>query len=259
MVELTKKERMNAIDLCKGYEEEVTLYACIRGYMGRIWADNREQPQCAMIVIADFCYIVGSYQQEQTPDMLQLLGEHVKNKVIICNPKEWQPLLDLIKKHYPDSFKSFLRYALIGEKDWFDQDKLRRWAAAIEPEFKVVRIDETIYPITRQQFWTMDFCSNFETVEAFYQYGIGYVVMKDDEIISGASSYSYDGERLEITIETKEEYRKKGLALACAAKLILESLSKGIFPRWDAANLTSVALAEKLGYRFSHEYTVYTF
>ena len=168
-------------------------------------------------------------------------------------------MLKLLKEEYPNSFSSFLRYALNGKKEWFDQEKLKLWSAATEPEFQVVRIDKEIYPITQQQHWTTDFCSNFETEEEFFQYGMGYVVMKDNEIIAGASSYSFDGERLEITIETKEEYRKKGLALACASKIILESLSKNIFPRWDAANLSSVALAKKLGYRYSHEYTVYTF
>jgi predicted GNAT family acetyltransferase len=90
------------------------------------------------------------------------------------------------------------------------------------------------------------------------EHGIGYVILQNDEIISGASSYTYCDGRIEITIETREDFRKRGLALACAARLILECLERDIYPRWDAANIASVALAEKLGYRFSRDYGVYS-
>lgn len=62
---------------------------------------------------------------------------------------------------------------------------------------------------------------------------------------------------IEIEIDTKEEHRRQGLAYACGAKLILECLNKGWYPSWDAQNKWSVALAEKLGYHFSHEYPAY--
>ena len=50
---------------------------------------------------------------------------------------------------------------------------------------------------------------------------------------------------------------RKGLAYACGAKLILECIKNGLYPSWDAQNKWSVALAEKLGYHFSHEYIAY--
>jgi RimJ/RimL family protein N-acetyltransferase len=34
-------------------------------------------------------------------------------------------------------------------------------------------------------------------------------------------------------------------------------MDKGLYPSWDAANRTSVALAEKLGYHFDKEYVTY--
>ena len=49
----------------------------------------------------------------------------------------------------------------------------------------------------------------------------------------------------------------KGLAYAAGAKLILECLERGLYPSWDAQNKWSAALAKKLGYRYSHTYTVY--
>ena len=62
---------------------------------------------------------------------------------------------------------------------------------------------------------------------------------------------------IEIQVDTKEEYRRKGLAEVCCAKLILECLERGLYPSWDAQNKGFLALAEKLGYHYSHSYTAY--
>ncbi len=51
--------------------------------------------------------------------------------------------------------------------------------------------------------------------------------------------------------------RRKGLATIACAALILRCLDEGLYPSWDAQNMNSVHLAEKLGYEFDHEYTAY--
>lgn len=62
---------------------------------------------------------------------------------------------------------------------------------------------------------------------------------------------------IEIEIDTREDYRRKGLALACGTKLILECIKRNLYPSWDAQNKGSVALAEKLDYNFDKEYIAY--
>ena len=83
------------------------------------------------------------------------------------------------------------------------------------------------------------------------------MILKDGEPVSGASSYSGYRGGIEIEIDTRKDFRRKGLAFVCGAKLILECLDRGWYPSWDAHNLWSVALAEKLGYHFDHEYEAY--
>ena len=83
------------------------------------------------------------------------------------------------------------------------------------------------------------------------------MAVRDGEVLSGASSYSvYDG-GIEIEIDTREDCRRRGLAAACAARLILACLDRGWYPNWDAANPASAALAEKLGYRVARAYAAY--
>lgn len=257
MFELWNKERKAVLPLCVDQAEEVTLSACVDGHMGRLWVDDKEKPTCSIALVGDFYFLLGEYSEAEEKDILDIIAQYCKGKIMMVEPKHWEALRIKLKELYPDSYKSFRRYALKGKMEWFDKQKLERYALSILPEYQTVRIDDRVYPITQEQFWTSDFCSNFVSQEDFTKHGIGYVILQKDKIISGASTYSYCDGKLEITIETMEEFRKKGLALACASKLILESLSRNIFPRWDAANLASVALAEKLGYRYSHEYIVY--
>lgn len=64
-----------------------------------------------------------------------------------------------------------------------------------------------------------------------------------------------DKAKVVLRYATKKEYRRRGLACACGAKLILECLKRSLYPSWDAQNKCSIALAEKLGYHYSHTYT----
>jgi predicted GNAT family acetyltransferase len=76
-------------------------------------------------------------------------------------------------------------------------------------------------------------------------------------LVAGASSYSVYSGGIEIEIDTKPEYRRKGLATACGSKLILECLKRGLYPSWDAYDLRSAALAKKLGYQIDRPYVVF--
>ena len=99
--------------------------------------------------------------------------------------------------------------------------------------------------------------SQFNDYNTYNELGIGEVILKGGEVVAGASSYSRYKDGIEIEIDTREDHRRKGLAYICGAKLILECLERDLYPSWDAQNLWSVGLAEKLGYHFSNEYTAY--
>lgn len=111
--------------------------------------------------------------------------------------------------------------------------------------------------LCRSSAWCQDLVSQFEDYETYKKLGIGIAVLKGESLAAGASSYARYREGIEIEIDTKEEFRRNGLAYACGAKLILECLNKGLYPSWDAQNQASAALAEKLGYHFDHEYKAF--
>jgi GNAT superfamily N-acetyltransferase len=105
--------------------------------------------------------------------------------------------------------------------------------------------------------WSRDLCSQFAHYHDYRKRGIGVAVIHQGKPVSGASSYTVYNGGIEIEVDTKPEFRRKGLAAACSARLILECLQRGLYPSWDAYDLRSVALAEKLGYHADDPYTVY--
>lgn len=254
MVELTKLEMSCLIPLSKD-KLNVGLWACIEGkMMGRAWVDKKEDPSIGIVFIADFCFLLGSNDESHQLSIKKLLDK-AKGKILVPYSNYWS---SFIEKYFSDNHKKYDRYAMKGKMDEFHKVKIKSFIDIVEKEFHIEKINKNNYRKVLEDKFMADCCSNFSSFEEFLRNGIGYIIIHEDEIISGASSYSYCNGAIDITIGTKREYRKKGLALACASKVILECLDRNIYPTWDAANIESVALAEKLGYHFHEEYCVYS-
>lgn len=256
MIEVLKGERHIIGPLCKSRRDDVVLWSCVEGNIGRVWVDGKDALTCAIIVVADFCFLFGNFVKKDYEELLSVLADYCKGKVIISEDKS---LDSFIESKFPTSFRRYKRYEFNKELTRFNRQQLKDFALSVEPGFKVVKMNEALYYQALKDGVTADFCSYFSSPDEFLKHGIGYTVVNNSEIIAGASSYTYCEGNIEITIGTVKDYSRKGLALACASKLILECLKKGIYPRWDAANKESVALAEKLGYHFEKEYDVYSF
>lgn len=254
MLELLKEE-MKLLGAFRQDKIDVPLWSCIEGKMGKAWVDQKENPAIAIIVVGDFCYLLGRITSNNVEYKIDELLEKCKGKIIITDDSSW---VSTIESFYPNHLKRFSRYSIKRELDVFKKSILDRYIDAIDCEFNINKIDESLYFKIVEDNFMADCCSNYSSLEDFLRNGIGYAIVHNGVIISAASSYSYCEGNIEITIGTRNEYRRKGLALAVASKLILDCMEKNIYPRWDAANLESVALAEKLGYHFDKEYEVYS-
>lgn len=100
---------------------------------------------------------------------------------------------------------------------------------------------------------------NFGSPEALVRSGFGFVAASNEILAAGAATFAIGGGRVEIEIDTDERFRRRGLATALGAKMILECLDRGLEPCWDATNPESAALAEKLGFRRTVAYQSWTF
>ncbi|MCM1162285.1 MAG: GNAT family N-acetyltransferase [Roseburia sp.] len=229
---------------------ETLIWSCLQEIMGAIYTNSTED--AAMAILGDFAFYAGNPDEE----LIRFKPGSCKQDFIIMVPQngEWA---ELIEKCYGDKAKRVTRYAIKKEKEIFDIEKLEQAVLNLPAGYELKMIDESEYHMCQNNGWANDLVSQYKDYDTYKKLGLGVAALKDGELVAGASSYSRYNEGIEIEIDTREDHRRKGLAYACGAKLILECLKKGLYPSWDAQNKWSVALAEKLGYHFSHEYTAY--
>lgn len=226
--------------------EETMIWSCLQGVMGKIYVTDPISPRSACVFVGSFAFYAGEAERE-------LVTFRLSDFVIAsARSDEWEML---IAECFPEA-RRVTRYAT--KKDTvFDRNKLRTEAERIPDGYTVCRIDGELYGECLKIPFARDFVSSFSDREDYLKNGIGFVVMKNGEIVSGASSYSAYVGGIEIEVDTAVPERRKNLASAACARLICECLDFGVYPSWDAQNKVSLHLAEKLGYEFSHEYTSY--
>ena len=232
--------------------EETMIYSCLQGVMGSVIADHPDKPTAVMAYLADFCFLAGKPNKELTLSILEVCN---KNYIyIVPQNSEWGRM---IEQCYGINAEKQIRYAFKKESNIFDTVYLKHLSENLPDGYTMRLMDEEWFYKCQQYGWSKDFVSQYKNYEIYQQYGLGVIVFFGEELAAGASSYTSYQNGIEIEIDTKETHRRKGLAAACGAKLILECLKRGWYPSWDACNLWSAALAKKLGYHFDHEYIVY--
>lgn len=247
MIRIKKATKQTAA-LFEGWEETI-LWSCLQGIMGALYINDRKHPVSAMAALGDFTFFAGKASAELAA------YKPPQNKkgfsIMIPQNREWKETLLACHK---DRAKIVSRYATKKEPGIFDKEKLKKIISLLPDGYELNRINRPLYEQCKAETFSADLVSQFPRYEDYQKLGLGAVIQKDSRIVSGASSYSRYRHGIEIEIDTHKEFRRKGLALICGAKLILECLERNLYPSWDAQNTASLALAKKLGYRYSHTY-----
>lgn len=232
-----------------GEQDKPLIWSCLQGIMGKIYANDCNVPTAAMAMIGDFTFFAGKADTE----LVSYKPSWCTQKFRIMVPRDnlWKAQ---ILQHYGKRAKLISRYATKKEPDVFDRHKLEEMVSSLPEQYQLSMIDERLYQMCRAETWSADLVFQFPDYERYRKLGIGTVICKDQLIVSGASSYCRYQDGIEIEIDTREEYRRQGLACVCGAKLILECLKRNLYPGWDAHTKASITLAKKLGYRYSHTY-----
>lgn len=232
--------------------QETMILSCLQGHMGSAWADDAAFPHAAQIIVGDFCFFAG----EPARDLIKNIPADFSSPALIMTPPD-ETWAALIEESYPGRYEKSVRCAFLNDCSKFDRVKLQEYARSLPAPYQIRRIDAPLFERARSAPWSADLCSQFADYRAFERKGLGFVATCQGELCCGASSYTVFDGGIEIEIDTHERHRRRGLARACAATLILECLSRGLTPSWDAANPQSAALAKTLGYRPAGEYPVY--
>lgn len=218
------KNTQSAAPLFADWEETI-IWSCLEGVMGKLYADDTGHPESAMAVLGDFCFLGGKASEE----LLRYHPPHWNQDVMIMIPQseEWA---EMIERVYKGNAHKVERYAIKKEKDVFNVEKLHKIVEALPENCTLQFVDEELYHRCKEEDWSKDLVSQFPTYEEYKKMGIGVVLLVANQLAAGASSYSVYSQGIEIEIDTKEEYRRRGYATlgigTAMMKRMLEELRK---------------------------------
>jgi GNAT superfamily N-acetyltransferase len=221
--------------------------------MGKAYGDHPFRPGAALLCVGDFACFGGDPSR---PAARQLAG-----KLALERGRTWLvPVSEGWEEHVsywkPKWMERSVRYA-VTRKAQFDKAKLHAMMTSIPAEFTLCSINKALYEKALSAEWSRDFCSQFRDGEDYIHRGLGVAALRGGVLAAGASSYVVYNGGIEIQTDTRADLRRRGLASACCARLLLDCLQKGLTPSWDAANPASLALAEKLGYVLESPYDIW--
>lgn len=237
--------------------EETLIWTALQGMMGQVLVlQDADLPQAAVCQTGDFVFFAGDASTLEARQLVQAMKNSLEDRFAILTPQNemWNALIQHV---FGDKAKAGERYAIWKDASAFDRKHLNQLARNLPEGVTLSPIEGELYDLALSMEWSRDFCSQFESRQDYAQRGLGVVALHNGELIAGASSYIRYREGIEIEVQTRSDWRRKGIASACCAQLILNCLDAGLYPSWDAANRESVALAEKLGYREKETYPVW--
>ncbi|HEL2384068.1 TPA: GNAT family N-acetyltransferase [Streptococcus suis] len=243
-------EQMRQVARLFGDWPETIIWTCLEGTMGDIYVDDSQLPQSALALYVRQSFF-GFLAGQPHRDLLKMCEG--KDVIMVPQTQAWS---DLIEETYPAGVYSFTRYAT-KKNTVFDRGTLQEMVEDLPDSFELRQIDHELYATCLTEDWSRDLVANYADAGQFVKLGLGYVILHKGQVVSGASSYASYSAGIEIEVDTREDYRGLGLAKACAAQLILACLDRGLYPSWDAHTLTSLKLAEKLGYQLDRPYQAY--
>ncbi|MBI9093022.1 MAG: GNAT family N-acetyltransferase [Desulfobacterium sp.] len=113
--------------------------------------------------------------------------------------------------------------------------------------YRFCDVDKMLYAETNGSVVPNKFWNN---ASDFALHGVGFALMLEDQAVAVAFSSFMHDEMLELGMETKSDYRRRGFASIISAKLVEYCLERGLEPVWACrrGNHGSYNLAVKLGF-----------
>ncbi len=250
MIELFGAEKACVLPLFDRPYCQIVRSCCQGLVASRVFADDARAPTAAVLSLSRMGIGFAAGDARQAAGLLDCLrGWHAWYE-ITNPPPSWHPALAAWSR---DSFAT-VRYGFSVGASGFDLDKLRALASP-PPGTRLRRYDEALLRQALSSAWSEDQLGAFETPEAFCKEGLGVALVSEDgALLAGCTSFCRHADGYEIQIDTHPDARGKGYAACVGAAFVLETLSRDLTPYWDAANIASLRLSQKLGFIFREAY-----
>ena len=242
--------KTNRIHLAKAFRNvprvDISIECVLESYMGKACVDNVENPSAYKIMIGPFFYFAGNALGEGGQEMLKDIKPY---NLFMSSSAGWA---EECRKLYGERLVAFERYSFSSEK--LSLEYLKRLCQNSAHDIK--QMDSALLERVQGQDHFIDI-SDFDSVSDFMGSGIGYYAEKNGEVIGAAYSSLVCNQGIEISLFVSDDHRRRGIATALSANLVGWCLENNMDAHWDAANLESCKLAEKLGYIPTGGYQAY--
>jgi GNAT superfamily N-acetyltransferase len=244
--------RVNRLLLARAYRNvprmDISIECVIEGQMGKAYVDDLDAPTAFQIKTGPFLYFAGDPSSEGGQQMLKSIPPWT---FFMPSADGW---LEAGRRMYGDKLTGFDRYSFSA--NCLSPAYLQTLLLASKYSTALKQMDLAL----ASRVWAQDHfvdLSEFESPSDFIARGIGYYVERSGKILGAAYSSLVCSRAIEISLFVLEDYRRKGMATTLAAHLLHWCLENSMEPHWDAANLESCRLAEKLGYIPQGKYQAY--
>ncbi len=215
-------------------------------HAGRFFVNDPEHPTAALAVpLCEFFFLAGrtdddAFNQAMRALILSELVSPEGDLLLFPTSEAWQQALDRLFADYARLHVA--RKAFAFQPAAF-AERHAGWRERLPAGYDIRRYDRALADSTE----LADFWGNPDN---FLARGVGFAVMKGDEVISRCHSVMVGGGQAEISIETAEAYRRQGFATLAACAFIEGCIEQGLRPAWSCwdNNIPSQILAQKLSF-----------
>ncbi len=223
---------------------DYSIECVVEGQMGVAFVDDLERPTVFKIQSGPFVYFAGDASGRHAQEALDTITPDV---LVMPAAPGW---LEAMKQKHGKRLMPLERYRFSSERLSGEHVEALCRATA---KYTVHRMDTMI----AAQLWEQEHfraLACFDSPEDFAQRGLGFYATVNDLLVGAAYSQLVCSHGIEVSVYVAPQQRERGLGTLLASHLVKACLESGRDAHWDAANLESCRLAQKLGYTFSGTY-----
>ncbi len=247
LIELFGDSREILRPLFHGYRPlHGAVHAALSGDFGRAWTDSVTAPRVAMLEL-EFYFVAGDTDAPAAEAMIRAIP---RGTTVAPANDAWAALIRRVCSN------GLTERTRIGfDAGSWNTARLKQQASALPPGCALKRV--TAADVDRYATLEHALISNYRSTRDFIEHGVGFGIEQDGRFVAGCASFCLADGKLEFEIQTHSDYRRRGLATAAAAAMILHCIEHNLDACWDAHNEASALLAEKLGFIHRTPYTVF--
>jgi RimJ/RimL family protein N-acetyltransferase len=234
---------------------------------GRVWVDDPAQPRAAFLWGAEGWYLDGAPNAAFAEALNPLIMTEIRRQVLAVGQAEfflgyespgWAALEAAIFAGAPSILRNPRRHYVC-------RALAVDWQALLPAGYEVARIDADLLARpgldVPEHVHSWMGC-NWGGAEAFFARGFGFATLCDHAIVSWSLADCISRGQAEIGIQTRPDYRRRGLATITAAAAVEYALGSGLEAvGWhcNEINRGSIGVAEKVGFALERHYTHHYF